>query len=1318
MYGMLLESVQHFLQLEYGEEAWLGILEAAGCKFTVFNTHQIYPDSLIPNLAVACARVTGQASEDEFMQFFGRCFVRFFSNFGYDQTIKATGRYFCDFLQNVDNIHLQMRFTYPKMKSPSMYITHVDTEGVELVYRSTRQGFIHYFMGQLYQIAEELYATRLAIRVLEESSAAGGARKVLVRLRLDFDNRAFVGSRAAKSRRLAGLDLPAVPCALLMRLFPFGLVFGEHMRVLAVGEKLLQVFGDADAILGKPVTDNFKLRRPRGVPFNWKNTMYLQAVLFELEVLRARPDEEQAPPPARQESSGLGMSVVDRRGSQGARSILLKGQMTYVDDMKAIVFLCSPLINNLDELSNMGLYLNDLNLHGLSREMVLAGWQHCSRLEMMFERAEQRSMDLEESHALLDCWKRRGDELLYSMIPKPVADRLRSGQTPMSTCQSFDAVSVLFCELVDFNSTTVQDVMDVVAGMNAVFTCFDALMDRHSVYKVETVGQVYMAVSGAPDFTPDHARNVADVTLCLVKHVGRLQLPSEIKIQIRIGIHSGPVVAGVVGMKVPRYCLFGDTVNTAARMQTTSQPGRVQISNATRQLLPDDRYIFECRGLVKVKGKGEMKTFWMTEKPGAGLTAGEEEEVAVGGAEPLPRAPPPPPPPPPPARPRRAPLLEPPPSSTRNKVAAAARCPSRYGQCGWQLQPHGCRAAAAQCPPCPAHSMFSVILLGPYAVLRHSSRDMMGTVTSFSSCEGAPPWQTGLSLSPNSTGSSSRRMAMSLSKESSLYSLCMTTASTLRSTCSASVATSRRWSSSRTEIFSRSLAKQGIGVLSRGIAAPDRTHPSTQCEAVMRCRLLMRGAQEAGSTGSGTGTCGCWWWGGAKPNRLSSHHRKVSPSPWWAWGAISPAPSSSADHEPFPPAGCGAHTHVTPRHLSNKSATLPLSGVSLPPSPAVPSLNGMPVPCGDGRVYNVGPRDSRDHHHSSLVQRACVLRTAERAQREATTSVMVCLRACSGLQGRSAAWLVVFWLVAAVCAAPERTRRCDGRAMMNLVQVHHNSTGGQAPPTTAASATTLPAANNTCDCVCGVPNRKQRIVGGYVTKVNEFPWVVAMYRRGRFYCAGSLITRRHVLTAAHCVENINMKDVRVSLGEHDRVSKAEAVTVERKVRAAAKHADFTLLTFNHDVAVLELDSPVKLGATIRTACIPDHAEEDYSGRVAVVAGWGRVEEKKPTSGMLRKVAVPIMTEEECKAAGYNETRITQNMICAGYSEGKKDACQGDSGGPLHIDGEKGSLEVVGIVSWGRGCARPNYPGIYTRVANYLDWIDDKLDGECMCPPPQ
>ncbi|KAI4499079.1 hypothetical protein M0802_005945 [Mischocyttarus mexicanus] len=242
---------------------------------------------------------------------------------------------------------------------------------------------------------------------------------------------------------------------------------------------------------------------------------------------------------------------------------------------------------------------------------------------------------------------------------------------------------------------------------------------------------------------------------------------------------------------------------------------------------------------------------------------------------------------------------------------------------------------------------------------------------------------------------------------------------------------------------------------------------------------------------------------------------------------------------------------------------------------------------------------------------------------------------------------------------------------------------------------------NVCnDCVCGI-GRKTRIVGGNETSVFEYPWLVSMTKQGVFYCAGSLITRRHILTAAHCLEGFETRSIKLVIADSDRTRLASTAIV-RRIKSVIIHEEFHTYTFDNDIAIIEMDRPVSLDGIVRTACLPEDKAIDYTGATATVVGWGRTGENKPVSEKLRKVNVPILSQEECDQAGYQKNRLTDNMFCAGYLDGQRDACFGDSGGPLHVKGSYGHLEVIGIISWGRGCARPNFPGIYTRLNNYME----------------
>ncbi|XP_076255247.1 soluble guanylate cyclase 89Db-like [Rhynchophorus ferrugineus] len=607
MYGMLLESIQHYVQMEYGDEAWKAILKAANCKHTVFNTHQIYPDSLALELGQACATVIG-GNYNDYISFFGKCFIRFTAKFGYDATVRATGRYFTEFLESVDNIHHQFSFTYPKMKSPSMYLTEIDENGCVLVYRSSRTGYTHYIMGVLEQCAKDFFKLKLNIKVLEEASSATGSRKyVLVHFRLDFKNQPYMIQKQSKENISRFAKLSPFSCDLFVTLFPFSVLLDRNLNIIAVGENYGMIWNPDNLCINKPVGHYYRLRRPKGISLTWKNLMNLQAVVFEMECNRGYGTYDVA-------VVGDEIKDIDISNPPTKNFLLLKGQMKFISDINGIIFLCSPIINDIGELNLQSLYLNDLNSHGLSREMVLAGWQHNSKLQTMFDKAEQNTEELEQSLELLDQWKKRSDELLYSMIPQAIADRLRSGTSALDTCESFSSVTILFCELVGLQSQTVKETMGVVTTMNAAFSAFDKLMDTFNVYKVETVGQVYMAACGAPERRKNHADIVATVAINMVKAAKEIKTPTGQGVDVRIGIQSGPAVAGVVGIKVPRYCFFGDTVNTASRMQSSSEPGKIQISTDTKDLLPENKFKLEPRGYVKIKGKGDMFTYWLIEQ--------------------------------------------------------------------------------------------------------------------------------------------------------------------------------------------------------------------------------------------------------------------------------------------------------------------------------------------------------------------------------------------------------------------------------------------------------------------------------------------------------------------------------------------------------------------------------------------------------------------------------------------------------------------------------------------------------------------------------
>uniref|UniRef100_A0A4W6FKU9 Guanylate cyclase n=1 Tax=Lates calcarifer TaxID=8187 RepID=A0A4W6FKU9_LATCA len=245
-------------------------------------------------------------------------------------------------------------------------------------------------------------------------------------------------------------------------------------------------------------------------------------------------------------------------------------------------------------------------------------------IDSMLRMLEQYSSNLEElireRTEELEIEKQKTEKLLTQMLPPSVAEALKVGGTVKP--EYFDNVSLYFSDIVGFTTISANsEPINVVDLLNDLYTLFDAIIGNHDVYKVETIGDAYMVASGVP--VPNgnrHAAEIANMALDILSAVGTFKMRHmpDVPVRIRIGLHTGPCVAGVVGLTMPRYCLFGDTVTTASRMESTGMPYRIHVHHSTVKVLKDLNlgYKVELRGRTEVKGKGIEETYWLVGRDG------------------------------------------------------------------------------------------------------------------------------------------------------------------------------------------------------------------------------------------------------------------------------------------------------------------------------------------------------------------------------------------------------------------------------------------------------------------------------------------------------------------------------------------------------------------------------------------------------------------------------------------------------------------------------------------------------------------------------
>ena len=266
--------------------------------------------------------------------------------------------------------------------------------------------------------------------------------------------------------------------------------------------------------------------------------------------------------------------------------------------------------SSLDQQNDKSLTVSDNSVTELfAKSFSLLGQELSEQYSVLDQKVKERTLDLEKkSNEIADALQ-KNEDLILNILPKSIADRMTGAQS--SIAEHFSDASILFADLVGFTkiarAASPEQLVDLLGG---IFSDFDALTDQLNLEKIKTIGDSYMIAGGVPEPSERHCDRMATMAILMQKHINKIPHFNGTEIQLRVGIHSGPVIAGVIGTRKFAYDLWGDTVNIASRMESHGLPGRIQVSEVVYEKLRDN-FQFEERGIINVKGRGTMTTYWL-----------------------------------------------------------------------------------------------------------------------------------------------------------------------------------------------------------------------------------------------------------------------------------------------------------------------------------------------------------------------------------------------------------------------------------------------------------------------------------------------------------------------------------------------------------------------------------------------------------------------------------------------------------------------------------------------------------------------------------
>ncbi|ELT88401.1 hypothetical protein CAPTEDRAFT_195687 [Capitella teleta] len=591
MYGL----VNHALVTKkYGTEAWEKILQETtlGRERDLLAQIITYDDEASSDFLQTACSIIG-VTRKELLEQFGETLLDICLESGYRPILQVVGSNVQDLLQHLGYLYQHLSTLYPGMEAPSFSCTPKSAGVTLLHYYPSRAGLEHMVTGLIRALIREFIHKEVSVEIVSNSNSH-------VRF-LVTEEEPHVACDSPPMLSHESMISPNTFC----RIFPFHIAIDRTTNITQFGTSIARILPQIRD-RGCKATDLFDIVRPK-IEFSFESILEHPNSVFTI----------------RTRKTSIRSSDFLDRGPPRSPLLTFKGQMLHDEESDVIVYLCSPLVKELGDLRRCGMYLCDVPLHDATREIILQS-EHCQAEYKLTQKLETLTEQLRNTYRDLEEETIRTDRLMYSILPPMVANDLRHHrQVP---ARKFSCVTILLTGIVGFSDLCAKysdhgGAMQIVKLLNDCYTKFDELLDPSRHPNVETVGNKYMAVSGLPDLCSDHAYNICSLALDIMEKSRELIDPDGNPVKITLGIHSGDVVAGVIGKRMPRYCLFGNTVNLASRTESHGVPGKVMVSEQAFRCLkahgdPEEHFNFQYRGAIRMKGiKEPMKCWFITKIP-------------------------------------------------------------------------------------------------------------------------------------------------------------------------------------------------------------------------------------------------------------------------------------------------------------------------------------------------------------------------------------------------------------------------------------------------------------------------------------------------------------------------------------------------------------------------------------------------------------------------------------------------------------------------------------------------------------------------------